>query len=504
LSSNGPDVQERLREGVEAARRGDRVTARRLLQQVLIIDRDNEVALMWMASAVDTLAERRAFLERALKLNPENARAREALQRMGVNVGGDAGGDIPLRAPAERRADGKSGSNLYLIAALGVALVTAVVVIVAVLSSRQQTTTTLNPQQAADATFLAILAPTQDQSAEVVQGPPPTETPFIGVIVTLDTNQEDFPPTFTPTDTPRPAPTLTPTATSVPPSAYEVLLTTLSDDVSTSGLSRAFADASRLRRIGNAVDGYDDATISPDGTQVVFVRSTRAEGAGDDAPITPQLFAAPIARLDDAVAITNLGGNTLSSPSFSPDGTLIVFTSNQDGDNEIWFMNADGSSVRQLTTNTENDSSPVFSPDGTRIAYASDALSPGFSEIYEYNLETDSTIRLTDEAGENYAPAYSPDGTRIAFISTRGADGDIYIMDSNGQRKVLLTLDDDGAEDSAPVFTPDGEYIAFVSNRGEDTSLFGVYLFNIRTGGIEQIFDGTEGVQTLAFFPITR
>ncbi|MCI0377438.1 MAG: hypothetical protein L0215_07520 [Gemmataceae bacterium] len=103
-------TQERLREGVEAARRGDKLTARRLLQQVLLQDRTNEVALMWMASVMDTVAERRAYLERALQINPNNDRAREALNRLG---GASRSGGGTFTTAARRR----GGANPYLIAA---------------------------------------------------------------------------------------------------------------------------------------------------------------------------------------------------------------------------------------------------------------------------------------------------------------------------------------------------------------------------------------------------
>ena len=82
--SEQSNVPARLREGIDAAKRGDKIAARRLLQQVLSVDGDNELALMWMASVVDSLNERRFFLERALSINPKNDRAREALRRLGV------------------------------------------------------------------------------------------------------------------------------------------------------------------------------------------------------------------------------------------------------------------------------------------------------------------------------------------------------------------------------------------------------------------------------------
>ncbi len=50
--------------------------------------------------------------------------------------------------------------------------------------------------------------------------------------------------------------------------------------------------------------------------------------------------------------------------AFSPDGKLIAFCSDRDGDPDIYLMNADGSNVRQLTNNPGYDGGPFISPDG--------------------------------------------------------------------------------------------------------------------------------------------
>ena len=59
-------------------------------------------------------------------------------------------------------------------------------------------------------------------------------------------------------------------------------------------------------------------------------------------------------------------------PSYSPDGTQIAFRGDLDlaepsGDEEIYVMNADGTNVRQLTSNADFESAPSWSPDGRRI-----------------------------------------------------------------------------------------------------------------------------------------
>jgi hypothetical protein len=164
-----PSVQDRLREGIEAARRGDKLTARRLLQQVLLQDRTNEAALMWMASVMDTVAERRAYLERALQVNPNNDRAREALARLG-------GTPRETTVDLGRDTSTRRGSNPYLIAAAAVIVLMVIIIGAVLLSSQPQ------PQDAVEATFAAAMRATDTPTPEEVL---PTAT-FFGIVVTLD------------------------------------------------------------------------------------------------------------------------------------------------------------------------------------------------------------------------------------------------------------------------------------------------------------------------------
>jgi Tol biopolymer transport system component len=132
---------------------------------------------------------------------------------------------------------------------------------------------------------------------------------------------------------------------------------------------------------------------------------------------------------------------------FSPDGTKIAFTSERDGNYEIYVMNADGTNQTNLTKSPVSDSSPLsWSPDGKKIAFGSDR--DGNSEIYIMNVDGGNQIRLTSSTFEDFAPSFSPDGTKIAFNSDRDGNNEIYVMNADGSSQTRLT--NDTFDDSFP------------------------------------------------------
>lgn len=156
-------------------------------------------------------------------------------------------------------------------------------------------------------------------------------------------------------------------------------------------------------------------------------------------------------------------------PVFSPDGTRVAFSSNRDGNNEIYVMNVDGSNVRRLTNHRAIDTTPTWSPSGTHVAFVSERSgSPNIWRVDAQGLE--QPVKLTNETHVD-RPTWSPPPlNQIAYTSrTGGAGFDIKILDvATGAVRAVTTSE--GSNES-PAFSPTGRHIAFTTTRWGKTQI---------------------------------
>src|SRR5438034_72765 len=115
----------------------------------------------------------------------------------------------------------------------------------------------------------------------------------------------------------------------------------------------------------------------------------------------------------------------------------LAFTTNRDGNDEIYVVDAAGTDVLNLSHNAANDDWPSWSPDGSKIAFHSDR--DGNFEVYVMNADGTGVLNLTHNPANDAFPAWSPDGSKIAFGSDRDGNDEVYVMNADGTGVLNLT-----------------------------------------------------------------
>ena len=144
-----------------------------------------------------------------------------------------------------------------------------------------------------------------------------------------------------------------------------------------------------------------------------------------------------------------------SDPSWSPGGFRVAYRSNRGGAWDIWIMNLDGSSSNRLTDDPTNDAAlgyqegpPQWSPDGERVLFSSERN--GNSDLFVVNTDGWHLTNLTQTTWNEVHASWSPDGGQIAFDSDQHGNFEIFVMNADGSQAARLT--DNQAEDRNPVW----------------------------------------------------
>jgi TolB protein len=180
------------------------------------------------------------------------------------------------------------------------------------------------------------------------------------------------------------------------------------------------------------------------------------------------------------IVISNIFAGTMEEPAhgvgqnflpvFSPDGSQVAFMSTRDGNPELYVMNRDGSGVRRLTNHQAIDVTPTWSPNGTQIAFTSDRS--GSPQIWVMGADGLNLRRLTYES---YAdrPTWSPAPyNEIAFASRTGPGYDIKVLELARGEVRQITFGE-GTNES-PAWAPNGRHLAFMSTRAGRSQIFSV------------------------------
>jgi TolB protein len=220
------------------------------------------------------------------------------------------------------------------------------------------------------------------------------------------------------------------------------------------------SDGSRRLVHPTVVNHQFDPAFSRDGRFHAYARSATA----------PQtvLVIQDIQEKREAIFQPRESRATARSPSFSPDGTRVVFGLSDVGGHQISSVNVQAKDLKRLTDAVGISAWPAYSPDGRQIVFGSSRS--GDFEIYVMDANGSSVRRLTRSPGLDVRPAWSRDGSRIAFVSNRDGNYDIYVMNKDGSNPRNVTAHP--ARDDHPAWHPDGRRLLFVSDRDGGSDLY--------------------------------
>jgi TolB protein len=150
-------------------------------------------------------------------------------------------------------------------------------------------------------------------------------------------------------------------------------------------------------------------------------------------------------------ALTSVGSWN-DHPSWSPDGTRIVFSGKRVGNYDLYVIDVRTKHERRITSRPAADWAPTWSPDGTLIAFT--APEPTFvNDIWVVHPDGSGLRILTGSVANSLSPTWSPDGTKILFEREEfiGKDIDLYTVDLNGVQQKVVTL---GWSELSPSWQP--------------------------------------------------
>ncbi len=184
---------------------------------------------------------------------------------------------------------------------------------------------------------------------------------------------------------------------------------------------------------------------------------------------------------------------TESNPVFSPDGSMIAFTGQYDGNTDVFVVPAAGGVPKRLTWHPGADLVRDFSPDGKKILFASqrNSFTSRYFQLFTVDIASGAEQQLA--IPNAFWASYSPDGNSIAYTTIPdrfeqwknyrgGTMSRIWLYDIKSHNVIEIPKPKTGSNDSKPVWK--GSKVYFRSDRNGE---FNLYSYDVAAKAVSQL-----------------
>lgn len=496
--STSNNIEELLRKGIEAARGDRRNEARGYFERVVELDEKNEKGWFWLASVVDSDEERRICLSNVLHLNPNNERAKRALDALQTKA------QEKSAAVEDEVVAGVSRRQMTLI--LGVGAVAVIVILIIALTviignnnreSAERATAVAAAQQATDNAQTLVAAQAQATSDAIALAA--TQAALVTPVVPTRA-VPTLPPTWTPTPLATDAPTRE--ALQLPVGLKGRLAAWGGQDLLNVGyLPVGYFDlenGSQFTQVGTALG--KDVSFSTNGQRMVYT-------VYDQLLFGPSLEAVNL----NGTQLESLPDRWLGQNVFQPEMSryggpfkqyvVFVARTRTRQSTQVFLLNLNPpqgqDALRQLTDDESTYTDPALSPDGNKVIAVRSNVNVANPTIDLVNIDvaTKAQIPVTND-GASYAessPFYTVNGGQVLYAaepSNQPGNADIYVRNTNGSGSSVLIYQSP-ANDIMPVLSPDGRYVAFASN-ASGNGHYDIYIYDRSLETLVQLTDSSN------------
>jgi serine/threonine protein kinase/Tol biopolymer transport system component len=227
----------------------------------------------------------------------------------------------------------------------------------------------------------------------------------------------------------------------------------------------------KTQNLTSEISDYFNISLSKDSNQLLATIYDK----------NSSISTASFAQINQLKQITGVSYEGIGGAVWTAGGK-IVFVSMESGNEDIWVMNADGTSRQQLTFDKAVDECPVISKDGRYIVFVSSRN--GVAHVWQMNFSGGELKQLTDKGGESF-PQITADGKYVIFSARIDGRPTLWKAPLEGGEQVRLTEE----MSHWASISPDGKTVACLTRGTAHTDRFKLSVVSTETGSFLKTFE---------------